>query len=241
MSAAGRDDGDMTATTSFTSYEQARELHSWDVPSATTSRPTCATSHPRDKLAMIHEDFGGTVREVDWGELQDISNRFANVLRVARGRARATGSRCCCRRRRRRRRRSSGPGRPARSCCRCRCCTATRGSATGVTRLAGEGARHQRGERRTGSSATLVEHVLILDDELLERRLDPRSTPRRHGGRRPGAALLLLGHDRPRQGHPPRPPLHPRPRGVRLLPRRPRRRACSTAWASGRGRPASAR
>src|SRR5213075_1903504 len=34
-----------------------------------------------DKLAMIHEDFEGNVREVLWGELQEKSNRFANVLR----------------------------------------------------------------------------------------------------------------------------------------------------------------
>ena len=38
--------------------------------------------HPREKLAMIHEDFGGRIREVSWGELQDDSNRFANVLRA---------------------------------------------------------------------------------------------------------------------------------------------------------------
>src|SRR5690349_22694038 len=31
---------------------------------------------------MIHEDFAGTVREVRWGELQELSNRFANVLRA---------------------------------------------------------------------------------------------------------------------------------------------------------------
>ena len=30
---------------------------------------------------MIHEDTEGTVREVKWGELQELSNRFANVLR----------------------------------------------------------------------------------------------------------------------------------------------------------------
>ena len=38
--------------------------------------------HPREKLAMIHEDFRGQIREVSWGELQDDSNRFANVLRA---------------------------------------------------------------------------------------------------------------------------------------------------------------
>ena len=31
---------------------------------------------------MIHEDFEGNVREVRWGELQEWSNRFANVLRA---------------------------------------------------------------------------------------------------------------------------------------------------------------
>jgi acetyl-CoA synthetase len=31
---------------------------------------------------MIHEDFAGNVREVRWGELQELSNRFANVLRA---------------------------------------------------------------------------------------------------------------------------------------------------------------
>src|SRR5712675_1039624 len=31
---------------------------------------------------MIHEDFQGRIREVSWGELQDDSSRFANVLRA---------------------------------------------------------------------------------------------------------------------------------------------------------------
>src|ERR1700748_3096495 len=78
---AGRDDGAMTATTSFTSYEQARELHRWNVPERYNIAVDVCDRHPRDKLAMIHEDFGGRVREVNWGELQDDSNRFANVLR----------------------------------------------------------------------------------------------------------------------------------------------------------------
>jgi len=44
--------------------------------------------HPRDKLAMIHEDFRGRIQEISWGELQDDSNRFANVLRAQWGGAR---------------------------------------------------------------------------------------------------------------------------------------------------------
>ena len=86
----------------------------------------------------------------------------------------------------------------------------------------------------------LVDEVLVLDDDLLA-GADDRLRDRRHLGRRPGPALLLVGHHRAGEGHPPRPPLHPRPRGVRLLPRRPRRRAASTAWASGRGRRGSPR
>src|SRR4051794_33358044 len=31
---------------------------------------------------MIHEDVEGTIRRVDWGELQDDANRFSNVLRA---------------------------------------------------------------------------------------------------------------------------------------------------------------
>ena len=58
---------------------------------------------------------------------------------------------------------------------------------------------------------------------------------RRHRRRRPGAALLLVRHDRAREGHPPRPPLHPRPRGVHLLPRRPRRRALPRHGGVGMG------
>ncbi len=36
--------------------------------------------HPRDQPAMIHEDYAGNVRRLNWGELQDLSNQFANVL-----------------------------------------------------------------------------------------------------------------------------------------------------------------
>ena len=64
---------------------------------------------------------------------------------------------------------------------------------------------------------------------------------RGHRGRRPGAALLHLRHDRAREGDRPRAPLPARARGVRLLPRRPARASASTGWASGRGRRGSRR
>src|SRR5207302_9234881 len=34
----------------------------------------------REKLAMVHERYDGTVRELTWGALQDLSNQAANVL-----------------------------------------------------------------------------------------------------------------------------------------------------------------
>jgi len=72
----------MSSTTTFSSYEQAREQHRWSVPERYNIAVDVCDRHPREKLAMIHEDFQGRIREVSWGELQDDSNRFANVLRA---------------------------------------------------------------------------------------------------------------------------------------------------------------
>jgi acetyl-CoA synthetase len=70
----------MTSTRSFSSYDEAVAQHHWDVPERYSIAADICDKHPRDKLAMIHEDFQGRVRHVEWGELQDTSNRFANVL-----------------------------------------------------------------------------------------------------------------------------------------------------------------
>ncbi|MGH2914370.1 MAG: acyl-CoA synthetase [Solirubrobacteraceae bacterium] len=64
----------------ITSYEQACAEHSWSVPERYNIAADVCDRHPRDRLAMIHEDFAGNVRRLAWGELQDLSNRFANVL-----------------------------------------------------------------------------------------------------------------------------------------------------------------
>jgi acetyl-CoA synthetase len=69
----------MTSTT-ISSYEEACAQHRWEVPERYNIAADVCDRHPRDKLAMIHEDFHGRVRRVDWGELQDLSNQFANVL-----------------------------------------------------------------------------------------------------------------------------------------------------------------
>ncbi|WP_028063199.1 acyl-CoA synthetase [Solirubrobacter soli] len=61
-------------------YEEAVANHEWRVPERYNIAEDVCDKHPADKLAMIHEHFDGTVREVRWGELQELSNRFANVL-----------------------------------------------------------------------------------------------------------------------------------------------------------------
>ena len=103
-----------------------------------------------------------------------------------------------------------------------------------IDRLAGEGPRHRRRQRRPGRSRPR---------RARDRARRPAAggcvdqlPDRRHGRRRPGAALLLVRHDRPREGHPARAPLHPRPRGVRLLPRPARRRAVPRHGGVGLGR-----
>jgi acetyl-CoA synthetase len=64
------------------SYEEAVATHEWRVPERYNIAVDCCDKHPADKLAMIHEDYEGNVRKVSWGELQEWSNRFANVLRA---------------------------------------------------------------------------------------------------------------------------------------------------------------
>jgi acetyl-CoA synthetase len=66
------------------SYEQACAEHRWEVPERYNIAADVCDRHPRDKPAMIHEDSSGNVRRLAWGEIQDAANRFANVL-VAHG------------------------------------------------------------------------------------------------------------------------------------------------------------
>jgi acetyl-CoA synthetase len=69
-------------TLEISSYEEAVAAHEWRVPERYNIAVDCCDKHPPDKLAMIHEDFEGNVREIRWSELQEWSNRFANVLRA---------------------------------------------------------------------------------------------------------------------------------------------------------------
>ena len=191
-------------------------------PSATTSPHDVCDKHPADKLAMIHEDVEGNVREVHWGELQELSNRFANVLRahgVEQRRPRRDAAPADARDRRRVLRHLQVGRDPALDV---RPLRRRRHPPSGEG-LAGQGARHERGQPAPHRSGARRRGPGARRRAAAERRAGVRR--RRHRRRRPRAALLLVGHDRARQGHRARAPLPARARGVRVLPRRAGRRA----------------
>ena len=64
----------------YSSYEQACAEHSWDVPERYNIAADVCDKHDREKPAMVHERYDGDLRELNWGELQDLSNQAANVL-----------------------------------------------------------------------------------------------------------------------------------------------------------------
>ena len=68
--------------TQITSYEEARASHRWSVPERYNIAADVCDKHPRDKPAMVWEDFRGDQRRVSWGEMQSLSARAANVLRA---------------------------------------------------------------------------------------------------------------------------------------------------------------
>ena len=209
------------STTSIASYEEAVATHEWRVPERYNIAEDVCDKHPADKLAMIHEHFDGTVRRVQWGELQELSNRFANVLRAH---GVEKGDRVAM----------LLPPTPE---------TAAAFFGTwkcgaillSMSVLYGDdGIRHRVSDsqakvlvtnaaNRDRVDPSLVEHVLLLDDELLQSG-DAGVRARGHARRGPGAALLHVGHDRAGQGHRARAPLSARARGVHLLPRRARGR-----------------
>ena len=66
---------------SSSSYETVCAAHRWAVPARYNIASDVCDKHPRDKLAMVWESFDGSYRELAWGELQDLSNQAAHVLR----------------------------------------------------------------------------------------------------------------------------------------------------------------
>jgi acetyl-CoA synthetase len=62
------------------SYEDMCAAHRWQVPERYNIARDVCDKHDRERLAMVWEDWRGNERRVSFGELQDLSNRFANVL-----------------------------------------------------------------------------------------------------------------------------------------------------------------
>jgi acetyl-CoA synthetase len=68
--------------TQTTSYEEACARHEWRVPERYNIAADVCDKHPREKLAMVWEDFRGAERQVTWGEMQSLAGRAANMLRA---------------------------------------------------------------------------------------------------------------------------------------------------------------
>ena len=61
-------------------YDEMVAQHRWEVPRRYNIAQDVCDKHERDRLAMVWEDWRGDERRVTFGELQDLSNSFANVL-----------------------------------------------------------------------------------------------------------------------------------------------------------------
>src|SRR4051794_41682998 len=62
-------------------YEDEVAKHRWQVPDRYNIAADVCDKHPRDKPAMVWERFDGERRDLSWGELQDLANQAAHVLR----------------------------------------------------------------------------------------------------------------------------------------------------------------
>jgi acetyl-CoA synthetase len=65
---------------SLGSYDEMCAQHAWEVPERYNIAHDVCDRHERHRLAMVWEDWRGEERSVDFGELQDLSNKFANLL-----------------------------------------------------------------------------------------------------------------------------------------------------------------
>ena len=203
-------------------YEQACAEHAGTCPSATTSPPTSATSTRATSSAMIWERYDGARRELSWGELQDLANQAANVLRdhgVERGDRVAvvlppTPETAAI---------FFGTWKLGAILLSMSVLYGDEGIAPPPRRLAAARARHRRGQRRP--LRRLARRRAARPRRRPARRRLDRLRDRRHELPTTRRSCTTRRDDRPGQGHRPRPPLHPRPRGVRLLPRGPGRRA----------------
>jgi acetyl-CoA synthetase len=67
----------------FSTYEEACAQHRWEVPARYNIAQDVCDKHPRSRAAMVWERYDGARRELTWGELQDLANQAASVLRSA--------------------------------------------------------------------------------------------------------------------------------------------------------------
>jgi len=67
----------------FRSYEEAVAQHRWDVPEHYNIAQDVCDKHPRERPAMVWERWDEARRELTWGDVQDLSNQAAFVLREA--------------------------------------------------------------------------------------------------------------------------------------------------------------
>src|SRR5437764_10764565 len=63
-------------------YEEICAAHEWNVPERYNIAGDVCDKHPRDKLCMVWERHDGAQRELQWGELQDLSNQAAHLLQA---------------------------------------------------------------------------------------------------------------------------------------------------------------
>src|SRR5438067_9563260 len=61
-------------------YEELRRSHRWEVPERYNIAADVCDRRPPDALAMVHERHDGAMRELYWGELQELAARAANLL-----------------------------------------------------------------------------------------------------------------------------------------------------------------
>lgn len=63
------------------SYDELRRTFVWNVPDAFNMGVACSDAQPSSNVALIEQRPGGDVREVTFGDLASLSNRFANGLK----------------------------------------------------------------------------------------------------------------------------------------------------------------
>ena len=225
------------------SYEEMCARHSGRCPSATTSRATCATSTTRDRLAMVWEDWHGQRAQ---GQLRRAAGALEPLRQRARGVGVERGDRVA----------TLLPSLPETAAVFIG--TYKRGAILlSLSVLYGdEGIQHRLSDSGAKAVVTdaanrhripegMVEKVLVMGGGasrrrrgLRRRRWSARATATRWPTRSPTTPPSSTTRRAPRegQGHPARPPLPARARGVRVLPRRARRRALPRLGRVGLGR-----